>query len=109
MRKSQIELFVTTVLFSSSLARDDSWYVSLDGGVSEEEGRLPIGKVPDLPDQIVGYNFSDFDGNYDFPGFTLGTETHPISIDSQPSRQLKIDRLATDYRTRSHRSRGFWS
>lgn len=110
MRAFPVKLFVTTALSSPALARDDSWYVSLDGGESEEDEYLPVGRVPDLPDEIFGYDFGSFDGDYDFPGIKLTTANHPVVVvASTPMQQLRIDRLAHRYRDDSHRSRGFWS
>lgn len=110
MRDSLIDLFVTTALSSASLARSDSWYVSLAGDVSEADEYLPVGRVPDLPNEIFGYDFGSFDGDYDFPGIKLTTANHPVVVvASTPMQQLRIDRLAHRYRDDSHRSRGFWS
>lgn len=107
MRAFTIELFVTTILSSASLARDDSWYVSLAGEVSEDY--LPIGRMPDYDEIMAGYTFGTFDGDYDFPGFVLTAETHPSIKMIPPTRQLRIGRLAGGYRDRSRSSRGFWS
>lgn len=109
MRKSRTELLVTTVLFSSSLARDDPWYVSLAGEVSEIEDWLPIGKMPDFDDGIIGYTFGTFDNVYDFPGFKLSVAEPLAVVTSTPARQLRIDRLAHRYHDRCYHQRSFWS
>ena len=109
MRKFRTELFHATCLSWTDLARDDSWYVSLDGGVSEEENYLPIGRVPDLDDGIIGYTFGTFDGNYDFLGIDLHTAEPWAVLAHVPTRQLRIDRVAHQYRNRTNRSRSFWS
>ncbi len=77
MRKLTIGLVLaSTALASPALARDDQWYVGVDGGVMiVEDLKLDVGAVSDgiTVDNRTGYDFGGLVG-YDFGGFRLETE-----------------------------------
>ena len=77
MRKLAISLaLASTALASPALARDDQWYVGVDGGVMiVEDLDLDIGTVNNAAsvDTDVGYDFGAVVG-YDFGGFRLESE-----------------------------------
>ena len=77
MRKLAIGLaLASTALASPALARDDQWYVGVDGGAMiVEDLNLDIGTVADAGkiDTKHGYDFGGYVG-YDFGGFRLETE-----------------------------------
>jgi OmpA-OmpF porin, OOP family len=77
MRKLTIGLVLaSTALASPALARDDQWYVGVDGGAMlVEDLKLDVGTVSDgiAIDNRTGYDFGGLVG-YDFGGFRLETE-----------------------------------
>ena len=77
MRKLAISLaLASTALASPALARDDQWYVGVDGGAMiVEDPQLDIGAVNDAAslDTDTGYDFGGVVG-YDFGGFRLESE-----------------------------------
>ncbi len=77
MRKLAITLaLASTALASPALARDDQWYVGVDGGAMiVEDLKLDVGAVKDgiEIDSRTGYDFGGLVG-YDFGGFRLETE-----------------------------------
>jgi OmpA-OmpF porin, OOP family len=77
MRKLAIGLaLASTALASPALARDDQWYVGVDGGAMiVEDVILDVGAVKDgiEIDSRTGYDFGGLVG-YDFGGFRLETE-----------------------------------
>jgi OmpA-OmpF porin, OOP family len=77
MRKFAIVLaLASTALASPALARDDQWYVGVDGGAMiVEDLNLDVGAVSDgiTIDSRTGYDFGGLVG-YDFGGFRLETE-----------------------------------
>ena len=78
MRKLAIGLaLASTALASPSMARDDQWYVGVDGGVMlVEDLNLDIGPAPikGVAEADTGYDFGGVVG-YDFGGFRLEAET----------------------------------
>jgi outer membrane protein OmpA-like peptidoglycan-associated protein len=77
MRKLAISLaLASTALASPALARDDQWYVGVDGGAMiVEDLSLDIGAINDAAsvDSDKGYDFGGVVG-YDFGGFRLESE-----------------------------------
>ena len=77
MRKLAIGLaLASTALASPALARDDQWYVGVDGGAMiVEDLALDIGTLNDAAviDADTGYDFGGVVG-YDFGGFRLESE-----------------------------------
>jgi OmpA-OmpF porin, OOP family len=77
MRKLAISLaLASTALASPALARDDQWYVGVDGGAMlVEDLNLDIGTVNDAAklDTKAGYDFGGVVG-YDFGAFRLESE-----------------------------------
>ena len=77
MRKLAISLaLASTVLTSPALARDNQWYVAVDGGAMiVEDLALDIGALKDAAsvDTDNGYDFGSAVG-YDFGGFRLESE-----------------------------------
>ena len=77
MRKLAISLaLASTALASPALARDNQWYVGVDGGAMVvEDLALDIGVVKDAAtlDADKGYDFGGLVG-YDFGGFRLESE-----------------------------------
>jgi OmpA-OmpF porin, OOP family len=77
MRKLAISLaLASTALASPALARDDQWYVGVDGGAMiVEDSNLDIGAAPikAVIDHDIGYDFGGVVG-YDFGGFRLESE-----------------------------------
>ena len=77
MRKFAIGLaLASTALASPALARDDQWYVGVDGGVMiVEDLTLDIGTLDNAGsiDTDTGYDFGGLVG-YDFGGFRLESE-----------------------------------
>ena len=77
MRKLAISLaLASTALASPALARDDQWYVGVDGGVMiVEDLNLDIGTLNNAGniDTDTGYDFGGVVG-YDFGGFRLESE-----------------------------------
>ncbi|MFN3620895.1 OmpA family protein [Sphingorhabdus sp.] len=77
MRKLAISLaLASTALASPALARDDQWYVGVDGGVMiVEDLSLDIGALNDAAsvDTDKGFDFGGVVG-YDFGGFRLESE-----------------------------------
>ncbi len=90
MRKFAIGLaLASTALASPALARDDQWYVGVDGGVMiVEDLDLDIGAVNNAAtiDTDKGYDFGGVVG-YDFGGFRLEAE---VSY-----READIDRFTS--------------
>ncbi len=78
MRKLALGLaLASTALASPSMARDDQWYVGVDGGVMlVEDLDLDIGPAPieGTANTKTGYDFGAVVG-YDFGGFRLEAET----------------------------------
>jgi OmpA-OmpF porin, OOP family len=77
MRKLAITIaLATTAITSPALARDDSWYIGVDGGPSiVEDQKIDIGILADAG--TAGFKTGyDFDGviGYDFGGFRLESE-----------------------------------
>lgn len=77
MRKLAIGLaLASTALASPALARDDQWYVGVDGGAMiVEDPSLDIGALDNAAsiDTSKGYDFGGVVG-YDFGGFRLESE-----------------------------------
>ncbi|WP_164115691.1 OmpA family protein [Sphingorhabdus sp. Alg239-R122] len=77
MRKLVIGLALASTAFTAPAnARDDAWYVGVDGGATiVEDMDLDIGGISDAAslDHKVGYDFGGYVG-YDFGGFRLETE-----------------------------------
>ncbi len=79
MRKLAISLaLASTALASPALARDDQWYVGVDGGamIVEDPNLLitpPLAGITATIDQDIGYDFGGVVG-YDFGGFRLESE-----------------------------------
>ena len=77
MRKLVIGLaMASTALASPALARDDSWYVELDGGVmilEDSDYDVGVSKNAVTVDHDTGYDFGGIVG-YDFGGFRLEAE-----------------------------------
>lgn len=78
MRKLAISLaLASTALASPALARDDQWYVGVDGGAMiVEDFNLSVNVPPVFPGTIdvdTGYDFGGVVG-YDFGGFRLESE-----------------------------------
>ena len=66
----------STALASPALARDDSWYVELDGGVmilEDSDYDVGVSKNAVTVDHDTGYDFGGIVG-YDFGGFRLEAE-----------------------------------
>ena len=86
MRKLAIGLaLASTALASPALARDDQWYVGVDGGAMiVEDLTLDIGAVADAAsiDTDTGYDFGGIVG-YDFGGFRLESEVSYRETDIQ--------------------------
>ena len=95
MRKLAIGLaLASTALASPALARDDQWYVGVDGGVMiVEDMSLDIGTLNDAAslDTDKGYDFGGVVG-YDFGGFRLESEVSYREADvtqfSSPTAQI---------------------
>lgn len=90
MRKLVIGLaLASTALATPALARDDSWYVEVDGGAMiVEDSVFDIGTTPAAMtvDHDYGYDFGGIVG-YDFGGFRLEAEASwreadPTSLNS---------------------------
>ncbi len=79
MRKLVIGLALASTAFTAPAnARDDAWYVGVDGGVSIfEDLEFDVSRTPPTEqaviDHEVGYDFGGYVG-YDFGGFRLETE-----------------------------------
>jgi OmpA-OmpF porin, OOP family len=93
MRKLAIGLaLASTALASPALARDDQWYVGVDGGAMiVEDLNLDIGTLNDAAtiDTDKGYDFGGIVG-YDFGGFRLESE---VSY-----READVDRFTSGTR-----------
>lgn len=95
MRKLALGLaLASTALASPALARDDQWYVGVDGGAMiVEDMNLDIGAVSDAAtiDTDTGYDFGGIVG-YDFGGFRLESEVSYREADvkgfSSPTAQI---------------------
>ncbi len=98
MRKLAIGLaLASTALASPALARDDQWYVGVDGGaIIVEDPQLDIAGVNDAAslDTKTGYDFGGVVG-YDFGGFRLESEVSYREADvgsfSSATRQITGD------------------
>ena len=98
MRKLAISLaLASTALASPALARDDSWYVGVDGGAMlVEDQQFDVGTTPDAVslDHETGYDFGAVVG-YDFGGFRLEAETSYREADpSSMSSSVRIPAAA---------------
>ncbi len=86
MRKLAIVLaLASTALASPALARDDQWYVGVDGGAMiVEDLKLDVGAVNDgiNIDTRTGYDFGGLVG-YDFGGFRLESEVSYKQADTK--------------------------
>jgi outer membrane protein OmpA-like peptidoglycan-associated protein len=91
MRKLAIGLaLASTALASPALARDDSWYVGVDGGAMiVEDSQFDVGTTADAVavDHEYGYDFGAVVG-YDFGGFRLEAETSYREADPKSMSSL---------------------